>query len=88
MTMSPLPSDPVSEGPVAHRRSQREAPPGPSLGALLGSRTGHLALAVLVVELLAGRLGGTVGTGLVGEDFEVLLELPSVLAQPSPRTGS
>lgn len=30
MTMSPLPSDPVSEGPVAHRRSQREAPPGPS----------------------------------------------------------
>ena len=54
MTMSPLPSDPVSEGPVAHRRSQREAPPGPSLGALLGSRTGHLALAVLVVELLAG----------------------------------
>ena len=54
MTMSPLPSDPVSEGPVAHRRSQREALPGPSLGALLGSRTGHLALAVLVVELLAG----------------------------------
>ena len=30
MTMSPLPSDPVSEGPVAHRRSQREAPPAPS----------------------------------------------------------
>ena len=54
MTMSSLPSDLVLEGPVAHRRSQREAPPGPSLGALLGSRTGHLALAVLVVELLAG----------------------------------
>ena len=30
MTMSPLPSDLVLEGPVAHRRSQREAPPGPS----------------------------------------------------------
>ena len=68
------------------------APPSsassPSLRALFSSRAGHLALAVLVVELLAGRLGGTVGTGLVGEDFEVLLELPSVLAQPSPRTGS
>ena len=45
-------------------------------------------LGLSIVELLAGRLGGTVGTGLVGEDFEVLLELPSVLAQPSPRTGS
>ena len=34
------------------------APPSstssPSIRALLGSRTGHLALAVLVVELLAG----------------------------------
>ena len=45
-------------------------------------------LGLSIVELLAGRLGGTVGAGLVGEDFEVLLELPSVLAQPSPRTGS
>ena len=31
-----------------------ESPISPSLGALLGSRAGHLALAVLVVELLAG----------------------------------
>ena len=45
-------------------------------------------LGLSIVELLAGRLGGTVGAGLVGEDFEVLLELPSVLAQPAPRTGS
>ena len=34
------------------------APPSssssPSIGALLGSRAGHLAMAVLVVELLAG----------------------------------
>ena len=34
------------------------APPSssssPSIGALLGSRVGHLAMAVLVVELLAG----------------------------------
>ena len=31
-----------------------ESPISPSLGALLGSRAGHLALAVLIVELLAG----------------------------------
>lgn len=43
-------------------------------------------LGLSIVELLAGRLGGAVGAGLVGEDFEVLLELPPVLAQPAPRS--